>query len=304
MQPRLDPTTGKPFVLDYDQLFADPITARILGTRHTQRALLSLIYSFHYTLLVPGGWGKWFLVVVALLWVFDCFLGLYLTFPRARPFFRRWQVAWKIKQRAGAYRRNFDLHRAGGLWFWGVLLVHAVSSVSFNLSREVFRPAVSFFSPLAPSPLDQRRDRPVPASLEPTLSFDEAVARAKAEAERRGWPLSPSAISYVPTYSTYVVNFRPSRHNYGLGLGPPSLYFDALDGHLIGQHVPGEGKAGDVFPQLQFPLHSGRIAGWSGRMVICLTGAIVAMLSLTGVSIWWKKRSARIAAKSAPTATS
>lgn len=46
--------------------------------------------------------------------------------------------------------------------------------------------------------------------------------------------------------------------------------------------------------QAQFPLHSGRIAGLFGRILISIMGFVVAALSVTGVVIWWRKRRARI----------
>lgn len=59
--------------------------------------------------------------------------------------------------------------------------------------------------------------------------------------------------------------------------------------------MAGEGTAGDIFLQLQFPLHSGEIAGLAGRIVICVTGILVAALSVTGVLVWARKRRARAA---------
>jgi len=55
--------------------------------------------------------------------------------------------------------------------------------------------------------------------------------------------------------------------------------------------LAGEGSAGDVFLQAQYPLHSGRILGLTGRIVVSVTGLVVAM-SVTGVLIWLKKRRA------------
>jgi uncharacterized iron-regulated membrane protein len=57
--------------------------------------------------------------------------------------------------------------------------------------------------------------------------------------------------------------------------------------------VAGEGTAGDIFVQLQFPLHSGEIAGLAGRIVISISGILVAVLSITGVLIWARKWRAR-----------
>ncbi|MGH8653445.1 MAG: PepSY domain-containing protein [Gammaproteobacteria bacterium] len=60
----------------------------------------------------------------------------------ARPtFWQRWQPAWGIKRS----RFNYDLHCASGLWVWPMLLVFALSSVSFNLGSEVYFPTMKWF---------------------------------------------------------------------------------------------------------------------------------------------------------------
>ena len=78
------------------------------------------------------------------------------------------------------------------------------------------------------------------------------------------------------------------------GLGNPWLYFDAHSGQAAGAEVPGTGSAGDLVMQAQFPLHSGRSIGIPGRLLVSLMGLLVALLSLTGVLLWAKKRAARV----------
>jgi uncharacterized iron-regulated membrane protein len=46
--------------------------------------------------------------------------------------------------------------------------------------------------------------------------------------------------------------------------------------------------------QAQFPLHSGRILGLPGRILISIMGLVVAMLSVTGIVIWARKRRTRL----------
>ncbi len=66
------------------------------------------------------------------------------------------------------------------------------------------------------------------------------------------------------------------------GLGSDILYFDSADGRYIGDWIPWRGTAGDLFIQMQFPVHSGRIFSIPGRILISAMGLGVAMLSLTG----------------------
>lgn len=79
-------------------------------------------------------------------------------------------------------------------------------------------------------------------------------------------------------------------------MGTKTLYFDGITGAGLGDSVPWTGTAADIFMQLQFPLHSGRIAGLPGRVLLSVMGIIVAALSLTGIVIWFKKRLARLKA--------
>jgi uncharacterized iron-regulated membrane protein len=95
--------------------------------------------------------------------------------------------------------------------------------------------------------------------------------------------------------------FRPGVDHGDGGLGNPWLYYDARSGLPAGDSVPGTGSAGDIFMQSMFPLHSGRIIGLPGRVLMSLMGVVIAVFSATGVYLWWRKRVARArAARPAP----
>jgi uncharacterized iron-regulated membrane protein len=295
VRPHFDPQAQKPFQLGYDQVFVDPVTGDILGQRQRgiccleRQNLIPFLYKLHYTLFLPEPWGRWLFGVVAVIWTIDCFIGAYLTLPRRR-IVPKWATAWRIKRGASPYRLNFDLHRAGGLWLWAALLALAVSSVYLNLNREVFRPVVTTLSSITPSPFETRTRRPTSNFQKPALSYDDIVAAAREEAARRGWSTPPGGTFYSASQNIYGVNFRPYQHRAGPGIGAIFFYFDGDDGRLIGERQPGTGTAGDIALDLQFPLHSGEIAGLTGRIIVAIAGIVVAMLSVTGVVIWSRKR--------------
>ena len=79
-------------------------------------------------------------------------------------------------------------------------------------------------------------------------------------------------------------------------MGPALLYYDGGNGSLLGGQVPWQGTAADIFVQAQFPLHSGRILGLPGRILVSVMGLVVATLSVTGVVVWARKRRARLLA--------
>ena len=100
---------------------------------------------------------------------------------------------------------------------------------------------------------------------------------------------------YAESYGIYSVGFyEPGDEHGDGGLGTPWLYVDGRTGESAGALIPGRGSPGDIFMQAQFPLHSGRLFGMAGRIAVSLLGLVVAMLSVTGIVIWARKRRARV----------
>jgi len=297
---RVDAATGKPFELGFNQMALDPVTGDIQGKREwgaislSSENLLPFLYKLHYSMHIPNGWGielgVLFMGIVGIVWVFDSLIALWISFPNLNA----WRKSFAFRWKRGGYPLNFDLHRSGGVWVWLLLLTLAVTSVSMNLGFQVVRPLVSAFSTLTPSPFALRAPNPEDKPIIPKMSREEVIALARAEANKRQWQDPAGAVFYSPEFGIYGVSFFKPENDHGDGgLGNPWLYFDGQDGKPAGDTVPGTGSAGDIFMQAQFPLHSGRIIGLPGRIMVSIMGLVVAMLSITGLVIWAKKRKAR-----------
>jgi len=300
VQPRIDPATGQPFALDYNQLGVDPVSGAVQGRRMwgavslDRENLLPFIYKLHYSMHIPDGWGVelgvWLMGIIAIVWVFDTLLALWISFPKLSA----WRRSFAFRWRDGGHRLTFDLHRSGGVWLFLLVLMLAITSVSMNLRAQVLRPLVAVFSTLSPSPFDERPHAPLNQPIEPRVSVQQVLASARAEAQQRGWTLPAGALFLSTEVGSWGVGFFEADNSHGDGgLGNPWLYFDSRSGALIGADVPGSGSAGDIFLQSMFPLHSGRILGLPGRILISAMGLMVAMFSATGVLIWARKRRAR-----------
>ncbi|WP_430462205.1 PepSY-associated TM helix domain-containing protein [Thalassolituus sp. LLYu03] len=314
MQPRLNPATGEPFAEEFNQLFVDPVSGDILGHRTwgavwpiSRENAVSFLYKLHYSLHFPtiagtDQWGVWLLGIIALIWTLDSFFGLILTLPKRmkkttvvrKSFFARWAPHWKIRWNKSAYKLNFDLHQAVSLWTWGLLLIIAFTAFSLNLYREVFFPVMSAVSDVTPTPYDTRPFTPLADIEQPTLTIPDAMAIAQDKATSMGWSEPLGAVFYARNFGLYDFKFFNPEEDHGAGGGGhKTLFIDVQSGELLGQRLPWTGTAADLFVQAQFPLHSGRILGLPGRILISVMGLVVAMLSVTGVIIWWRKHRAR-----------
>jgi uncharacterized iron-regulated membrane protein len=304
IEPRLDPATGKPYELSYNQIAVDPVTAEIQGKRMwgaislSPENLLPFLYKLHYTMHLPevGGieLGIWLMGIIGVVWALDCFIALWLSFPN----WKSWRKSLAFRWKDGGHKLNFDLHRSGGVWVWGLLLVLAVTSISMNLNNQVMTPIIKMFSTVTPTAFDTRTPVAPDKVVEPKMSREQVTQLAIAEGKRRGFEVPAGGVFYSSIFGLYGVGFFEAGNDHGdVGLGNAWLYFDAATGTPAGTRIPGTGSAGDLFIQAQFPLHSGRILGLPGRIFISVMGALVAMLSLTGVVIWMRKRKARVAQK-------
>lgn len=297
VEPRLDPATDEPYELGYDQIALDPSTGEILGRRSiskvslSRREIIPFLYKLHYTLHLPnlGAFptGKWLMGLIAIAWFIDGFIALWISFPS----WKVWRKSFAYRFEQGAHKLTFDLHRSSGTWTWALLTVLAFSAISMNLGREVVRPVLSMVTPLTPLPFDRKV---APNRAEPKISREQLVEIARARAAELGITAPLGGVLYNGARRMYWAGFFQAGKEHGdWGLGNPRIYFDADTGALIGKSIPGGGTVGDVFIQAQFPLHSGRILGTAGRIVVSLLGLVIAMLSATGVILWARKRRAR-----------
>lgn len=298
--PRIDPATRQPYPLDFTQIAVDPATGEIQGRREwgavslARLNLIPFIYKLHYTLQLPftGGIdiGTWLMGIVGIVWLLDSVIALWLSFPS----FKAWRKSFAFRFGRGGYALTFDLHRSGGVWIWGLLVIVALTSVSMNLSSPVVRPIVSLFSTFTPDPINNPEILRAPQPGDPVLSRERIVQLAEQAGRAQNLKVGPGGIYYAEFLHAYGVGFYATGNDHGdLGLGNPWMYWDAATGKLLGKQIPGKGTAADIFVQVQFPLHSGRILGLGGRILISAVGIAVAVLSATGLLIWLKKLNAR-----------
>ncbi|AXL52667.1 peptidase [Paraburkholderia caffeinilytica] len=298
--PRLNPVTQQPYPLDFNQIAVDPVTGGIQGRREwgavslARLNLIPFIYKLHYTLQLPftGGIdiGTWLMGIVGIVWLFDSVVALWLSFPSLKA----WRKSFAFRLGRGGYALTFDLHRSGGVWIWSLLVIVALTSVSMNLSAPVVRPIVSLFSTLTPNPVNNPEILRAPQPGDQLLSRERVVQLAVQAGKAQNLKVPPGGLYYAEYLHAYGVGFYAAGNDHGdIGLGNPWMYWDAATGKLLGAQIPGRGTAGDIFMQVQFPLHSGRILGLGGRILISAVGIMVAVLSATGLLIWLKKLNAR-----------
>ena len=302
-EPKADPSTDRPFVLGFDELFLDPWTGAELGKRmrgDLREGLINLmpfLYKVHWTLAM-GEFGHWFFGILALFWTIDCFFGFYLTLPRSQgEFWKRWKYAWGVKWNASNYRLNFDLHRAGGLWLWATLFIFAWSSVMMNLRPAYEKVMGAVFdyrlSGEDTNPLTHSNDTP-------DLDWQAAEVAGRhlmaEQAEKYGFVVKQRlGLFYSPESGTYEYEVRSNRDVFERSPkgGSTSVILDGNSGAFVSLVRPTGEHTGNTVESWLYALHMARVFGWPYQIFVCFLGLAVTTLPITGIYIWWRKRQAR-----------
>ena len=302
--PRLNPATGTPYDLDCSILYLNPYTGEETARRKNEGAwpatrtnFIFDVYALHASLLA-GRPGYLIFGITALIWTFDCFVGFYLTLPASRgPFWKRWRLAWVVKWRASAFRINFDLHRAAGLWTWAMLFVFASSTVAFNLPQ-VYMPVMKHVFHMSDPPTIPVLPQPAP---DPGLDWREAAAigerLAAQQARLHGFTLRRARGEMYFNYDPDTGTFRYSAHgDRDVGYHNPAVtvVFDGKTGDFRGSEFASGENAGITFTSWVSAIHTRTVGGRAMQILVGIMGIVIAMLSVTGVYIWWKKRKARM----------
>lgn len=276
---------------DATEIFVDPYTGEIIGSRaerpgFDRRHIVSAIFTLHYTLLA-GTIGRWLMGGVAIVWLIANIAGLYLTLPSGPPFWHRWKLNWRINRGTKFPRFCLDSHRAGGLWLFPVLIILAVTSIEMNFYEELFVPAMNALWKPPATPFDPGTAKVAPH--QPSLTFASAVEKTRtAAADHPGW--LPAFANYFPQLGLYSVSYvKAGADNYSR-LGPAAYYVDDRSGALTFRDDPYREGARGLVARSLYPLHSGRIFGAVTEALVFLGGLLTAILSATGLYLWWWRR--------------
>ncbi|MFC5769067.1 PepSY-associated TM helix domain-containing protein [Thauera sinica] len=258
----------------------DPETLAVTSSRFWGDTAMTWIYDLHYSLLLDRA-GVTLVGIAGLLAMVSLATGLYLWWPSRA----RFAAALRPVPRAGAVRRNYDLHVIGGVYGLIVLAVVTLAGSALALP-ETARSLVSAFS--APSPPPRLPAVP-PLEESPPLSLDAAVALAGQRfpgAEVR-W-IETSGAGGTPVSVRLHQAFEPGRR-----FPRTQVWFHPATGAVLAIRDPAGNGGGDTVFDWLHPLHNGEAFGTAGRVLACIAGFLPLLLFVTGVIRWRQKVRAR-----------
>jgi uncharacterized iron-regulated membrane protein len=285
-------------------IFVNPYTAKVTGVqfwyfadgdRYWGIPLVSFIMQLHYCLLL-GDNGVIVVGIMAALSIISVLSGIILWWPLTGKF----KQVLTFKRYASSVRFNFDLHKTVGIYLTIVLLPVLFSGVYFNLPDRV-NIVIKQLSPItrnnpwAGLGAADYHSTKQPGQQPATYSEIEAAVQGR-------FPSGRLWLFYAPEdeKGVYIVHKRDD-DDLSRFVGYRDFVIDQYSGEILATYQSGTGNNGDVFLDWQWSLHTGQAFGWTGRILVFLSGLACPVLFATGVIRWLQKRNAQRSRKSRQT---
>lgn len=246
--------------------------ARIVRSDPWGGYLMSWLYELHMHLLAGEtgglivGWSGIAMLVLLL-------TGIVAWWPRGS-----WAKALAFKRQAAPTRRLRDLHKLTGVWSAGLLLVLVATGVLLALPEvkvSLLRPAAT------PDPRSHAR-----------TGIQVPIAQALAAA-RRALPGAQLAFIDVPGAGDGAFRMRVQVPGDPHRRFPGSfVYVDQYSGRVLAIHDARRGSVGTTLSTWVRPLHDGSVGGLPVRILAVLVGLTPAVLFVTGLLHWLRRRRA------------
>ena len=277
------PATGAPPPVARD-IFVDPVSGAVLGTRAINNSFVGAVRQLHESLFL-GRSGRsvvgWLGVGMTLLGL----SGLVLWWPRRG----QWKYAFGVRRAAKGARFWREVHAMAGIWGFVVFIFVSITGVALGFPQTTQALLSGGAAPAGPPGLPPGPPPgfgAVPTVEAPdgasAISPDQAVALVK-----QAHPEANVRAITLPARPT-----QPIAVALAGGERPVTVYVDPYRGAIIPTAERPRPQEGG---RINFEaLHGGEALGPVWQFLVFLVGFLPLLFVISGVTMWWKKRQARL----------
>ena len=263
------------------RVYSDPFSGEILGSREETAGVMPWLFRAH-TELFAGETGEQIAAWSGLALFSLAVSGLILWLPRRKS---GWKRAFWPQLKTNWQGRVYELHRVGGLYLSGFLMVTTLAGMAL-----VWHDLADVLA----SPLGISNVKKQKSSGAMALALDDYVARANAafpdgKLSRIGFPTKTDAPLIVR--KKLVGELHPNGMN--------NIALDARSGAILQISDSRQAPMGQRLLNLRYPIHIGVWGGPFSRILAVLVGWSPLLLSLSGFLMWRRRVSAQKRGKSA-----
>ncbi|MDX2180236.1 MAG: PepSY-associated TM helix domain-containing protein [Bryobacteraceae bacterium] len=271
-----DPATAYTVYVGAKQVFVDPYTARVTGSREGEH-LANVIRQAHARFYFFGWQGRVFVGFLGFALLASAVTGLLIYGPFLRGVFAQGKRWWQIRE--GFQLATSDWHKLIGVASLALNIVWASTGAVLGLENLLrYTPELSKTIHRTPSAKTSPEDRP-------KIGGDAALAAAKLALPG----LQPTSLllpspksGHYTIYGNIGGHFARHAANWAL--------IGAYDGRTVAVSDSRTVSGGVRVYDWMEPLHFGDFAGTGVKLLYLLFALASSALPITGFVLWWTKR--------------
>lgn len=265
-------------------LYFNPYSGKLLYNEVFKSSFFAFIKNVHLYLFLPREIGKVVNGVSVIVFVVIMVTGLVLWWPtrksdRKRSFTIKWGAKWK--------RVNYDLHNVLGFYVTAVVIVIAITGLSF--SYKWMNKGLYTMANLGKSyPLEKKKFKSDSTAValypQSNLVIDHVYQQVrKTSPEAKYLLFIPGAGKGAPLSVTAYL--EPMHFRYS-----DNYLFDRYSGKQLNFMPYAQKSAGMKLNNMNYDIHTGQIAGFFGKIIAFLCSLISASLPVTGLILYLGKK--------------
>jgi uncharacterized iron-regulated membrane protein len=256
-----------------ESLYIHPYTKEVLGVVNKDKDFFGIVLKVHRSLYL-GEPGKMITGISALIFVTMIISGIILWWPRTKKRFKR---NFTILKNARLGRRIFDLHSVLGFYASWIIIFTAITGLiwSFKWMEN------SLYWITHSKKTETRNIRSQYIKMPAVISLDKLIATQKEALEKiEGYFIS------LPEDSLGVVRITILHDKDGFFSKYDQYFFDRYTGTLIKSKLYKDLSLGDKIKSTNYNIHTGKVFGLMGQLLVFFASLITASLPITGFMFW------------------
>ncbi|APD07009.1 assimilatory sulfite reductase (NADPH) [Flavobacteriaceae bacterium UJ101] len=262
--------------------YVNAYNGTVLGNSDSSsKPFFMIIFKLHRWLLLDMEIGRIIVGSATLIFVFLCFSGLILWFPRKWKR-RNFKQGLKIKTNANWKRINYDLHNTLGFYALIIMLIMALTGLCWSF--DWYRTGLG--NMIGTEIWGRSKEKIISDTLQISskMNYDALQNTIENEVNYKG-----ILKVYLPNKKEDVISIRTYNPEKWSPSTPDKLIVDQYSGKILKTTIFSELPLNERIANLIYPLHTGEIYGIYSKIIYCIVCLIATTLPVTGTIIWINK---------------
>ena len=259
-----------------ESVYINPYSGKVMGKINRETDFFGTVLEIHKNLYL-GETGELITSTSVCLFLIMIISGMILWWPRNKAIIKqKFTIMWKVNKQ----KRNYDLHSVLGFYASWVIIFTVLTGLiwSFDWAEDT----MYWLSNSKKSPRieveSQLQEGKAPYSID--AIYAKSISK---------FPEHKECIINLPEgeKGSYRVMFR--YHEKGFYRKLDNLFFDQYSGEIVKERLFSDVSTGDKLRMTNENIHTGKVFGLFGQLLVFFASLICASLPITGFMIWRAK---------------